>query len=327
MIAGDAPREASESVKTILGKYTSATGEIGANWRGDSHDSIIPQAEQFVGEYEAISSQLTSLGSACDDYIEYKKTKDYKKELEDYLPTCVSEWNDPEVVGDKTNPADIRAKIAECQSTIETLEQSINSSLDAANSVTLEATSVSISAGRFTPLSGQVGLEAGRQFFQAQGNSDNCGITSLMMATNTLLGENRFTANVDEWNNLSCYTEAIGWESGNGQAQDWLNSKGLQDQVEVTGVQNIHSKEELIEHLQNGEVVVASSTGPVFKRTDGSFANLDHYICFYGTDGTNCFANDPAYDDPAMLSGIEYNPDDLDNFFAPQKGSITLRKK
>ena len=327
MIAGDAPREAAEAVESILSNYTSAPSEIGANWEGNSHDSVIPQTEEFLGEYKAISSQLTSLGSACDEFIQYKKTKDYKKELEDYLPTCVSEWNDPTVVGDKTNPESIREKIDACQKELESLEQSINSSLDSANSVKLEASPVSINLSQFSPLTGQAGLEGGRQFFQAQGNTDNCGITSLMMATNTLLGENRFTDNVDEWNSLNGYTEAIGWESGNGQAQDWLNSKGLQDQVEVTGVQNIHSKEELIEHLQNGEVVVASSTGPVFKRNDGSFANLDHYIYFYGTDGTNCYANDPAYNDPAMLSGIEYNPDDLDNFFAPQKGSITLRKK
>ena len=147
MIAGDAPREASESVKSVLGKYTSAIGEIGANWEGDSHDSIIPQTEEFVSEYEPISSQLTSLGSACDDFIKYKKTKDYKKELDDYLPICESEWSDPEVVGEKTNPADIRAKIEECQKEIETLEQSINSSLDSANSVTLTASSTSAGEG------------------------------------------------------------------------------------------------------------------------------------------------------------------------------------
>ena len=75
-------------------------------------------------------------------------------------------------------------------------------------------------------------------------------------------------------------------------------------------------------------MVVASSRGQVFKRTDGSYANLNHYIYFYGTDGTNCYANDPANSNSDLLSGIEYTPDDLDAFFGSGvNGSITMKNK
>ena len=39
----------------------------------------------------------------------------------------------------------------------------------------------------------------GKDYWQHQGNDDNCAITSLLVAVNMLLGENRYTNNVSEW--------------------------------------------------------------------------------------------------------------------------------
>ena len=329
MVSGGTVSGDASSFSDVLNSYKSAVSGIGSSWEGESESNFTSKAEAFCGEFNGITSQMESFSNACGLFEKYLEIKKEKESLERKHGTKSGTAADGSDI-----LWDCRDAINECETKLSSLKSDINSALESASSPKLEASDVSVIASVSGSLANGIlssfsslSLEAGKKFFQGQNHTDNCGITALMMAVNTLLGDNVYTDNIGEWNNLGCYTEAIGWENGNGQAQNWINSKGLQDTIEVTGVQNVSSKEELISHLQNGEVVVASSTGPVFKRTDGSYDNLDHYICFYGTDGVNCYANDSANSNSDLLSGIEYNPGDLDNFFAAKKGSITLKRK
>ena len=148
MIAGDLPRDDASALTGIFGKYSSAVSEIGSNWEGDSQNSIIPQTAQFIEEYsKPICSQLESLGQACDDFIQYKSDKERIDYLNGLLPKYESEWNDPDVVGKKTDPKEVRKEISECEERVERLKVSINSALDSAIAVSLEASAISSDSG------------------------------------------------------------------------------------------------------------------------------------------------------------------------------------
>ena len=168
--------------------------------------------------------------------------------------------------------------------------------------------------------------EEGYKFWQVQGNSVNCGATAFTVAVNTLLGKAEYN-NVDVWNQMGSYSEAIG-EGGSTQAQNWINSQGLQDEIEVIGVDNINTPEKLIEVLENGGIAVVSAGGQVFKHNDGSKASYSgHYIEFYATENGSCYANDSASRNQANQAGVEYTYEDLQQFFANYHNSVAIKAK
>ena len=168
----------------------------------------------------------------------------------------------------------------------------------------------------------------GEKYFQFQRNKYNCGMTAFLMAVNMMIGKNKYTDNVGEWEKVGGNTTTIGWDNDT-IAQNWINNNGLSDQIKVTGIECIHSKEDLYNHLDKGEVVVASSSGQVFKRKDGSLVSADHYICFYKNEDGVCYANDSRWDsdDADNHTAIPYTPEDLDRFYSMgAHGSVTLAK-
>ena len=185
----------------------------------------------------------------------------------------------------------------------------------------------------------------GEEFFQWMTENNSCGLNAFIMGVNTLLGENKYHSNAEEYAKFGYDTTTIGW--GDGKAQQWINNSGLSDKIKVTGEYNVHSKEELYEHLNNGEVVIASSQAytdseRVFKRKNGDYVNAPngHYIMFYKNENGVCYANDGGWRVPGggFLShtsdeeadnrtAIPYTPEDLDRFFANGgTGSLTLGK-
>ena len=68
-----------------LGELLTSCGEqvsgIGT-WEGPSQESISEQVESFVGEYNAITTQMTAFAEACDTYLEYARLYKAMKEKE-----------------------------------------------------------------------------------------------------------------------------------------------------------------------------------------------------------------------------------------------------
>ena len=188
----------------------------------------------------------------------------------------------------------------------------------------------------------------GKDYWQHQGNDDNCAITSLLVAVNMLLGENRYTNNVSEWEKMGSYSEELG-SNGGEQVSQWLEQAGLSDTIEITEAykwvpedevdslpainKRISSRKELMSHLKNGEIVIASADGQVFKLGEDENGNpiydspMSHYVVFYlGKDG-QVHCNNSAGDDPSRYADIVYNDADLDLFFDSVVGTVSLKIK
>ena len=321
MVIGDTVRADLNSVQSSFDKYNSLITDLSSSWSGPSFENLSSCAEDFSSSYfDVIKTEMEALASACDLYVDYSTAKKNLKTAEDGYNSAIAK-NDS-VAASKYND-----DISKYDKEVTNLSNQIVSYLDTASSTKLEHSNFSDIVHNISSLNSYSYLENGKNYWQAQGNSDNCGITALMVAVNTILGDNVYTDNVGEWKNLGSYTETMGWSSGNNMAKRWIDSHGLSNKIEVTGVQNIHNKEELQEHLRNGEVVVASSSGNVFKLADGSTVSRNHYITFYAIDDEgNCYANDSARSDSSNYSGIKYTPDDLDRFYGKGcfNGSVTL---
>ena len=292
------------------------------------NENETPSAEITAGSVEEVD-----INSDTNDSYTKKKDKliqliNDRKKLEEEGKRSSQEYKEKSEEAKKIQEeikGEIQKEIEACEKDIKELENSsknaVMAQIIAANQEKVNELNGLLNA-KFT-----LGFDNGADFHQTQQSGENCGITSLMVAVNMLLGENRFTDNVGEWNSLGSYTEAIGWTGGGDQAQHWIESKGIQDQVEVTSVESVHNTQDLMAHLEAGEVVVASASGAVFKRNDGSKVSLNHYICFYlGTDG-NVYANDSSAG-ADQAGSVYYSAGDLDAFFsAGSNGSITVRAK
>ena len=307
------------NLQSVFDKYNSIINELSSVWSGPSYDNLISCADDFSSSYlSTIKGEMEAFLSACDLYNQYLTAKKNLSNSEDNYKEAVRA-NDSSAINKYNND------ISQYQNEVNDLKSHITSYLETASSTKLDYSNFSDIVHNTYSSSY---LENGKNFWQPQGNGDNCGITALMVAVNTILGENVYTDNVGEWNDLDCATETMGWTSGDNMAKRWIHSHGLDDKIEVTGVENIHSREELQEHLRNGEVVVASSSGKVFKLADGSTVDRNHYITFYAIDEEgNCYANDSARSDSSNYSGIKYTPEDLDRFYGKgcTNGSVTLQ--
>ena len=336
------------SFSSYIGDFTKLLGEYKENvnvssWEGPSYDKFKSQTNDFYVEYSSsIKSQMTSFSNACDTYETYEKKKTIRNNLASQLSLITVE----------TKKANAIRTIDELDRQLDPLATKIRSLLDAAADTSFESSSQSYSVtvpnidsdyvssyedvASSSPIhfsSGLGDMANGEKYFQAQGNGENCGMTAFLVGVNTLLGENKYTDNVGEWANYGSYSEAIGWNSGNGQAQRWLNDHGLSDDIEITGVYNVFSREQLCEHLDNGEVVVSSSGGsiPIFKRNDGSKATYaGHYVMFYKGEDGNVYANDSSVGTSNQGAGVLYTDEDLDAFFSSpttgNHGSLSMKR-
>ncbi len=181
----------------------------------------------------------------------------------------------------------------------------------------------------------------GASYHQPQGNGidyniGNCGTTSMLQAVNMLEGDNKYTDNIKEWEDMGSYSEAIAVDGGK-YIKTWLDNKGLSNDIEVVQAydssnpnskvsQNISGADDLINHLKNGEVCILSASGPVFKQNDGGYKNLNHVVTFYMGDNNKVYCNDPG-SNPSLGAGVEYTKEDIDQFFTHLVGSVSLKKK
>ena len=315
------------SVESGFSSYSSATSGLGSSWQGPSFDSLSGKMDDFIGEFKAaISGEMNAFADACDAYEKYIQALKNQKDAEANVAEAIR-------VKDASAQSEWEGQVTNFKQQKEDAAEQIRAALIAASSTKLDATALSgssVSGSTGAKLGTAAGAANGEKYWQVQQNGENCGMTAFMVAVNTALGENKYTNNAEEWANYGCYSEAIGF-SGCDQAQTWINDHGLSDKIEVTGIQNVNSKEELYEHLNRGEVVVSSSGGAnIFNRNDGSYENYGgHYITFYKTENGNVYANDSSVGDPSLASGVEYTPEDLDNWFAApgNHGSITVARK
>ncbi|MBR2833898.1 MAG: hypothetical protein IKE75_05735 [Bacilli bacterium] len=159
----------------------------------------------------------------------------------------------------------------------------------------------------------------GQDFHQVQGNGANCGATAAIVSVNTLLGENKYTDNVGEWNSA-----AFGGNSTVNLTEKsiaWLKEKGLDDKIECVDGSYINSPEELKNELESGHVVVSSTsgTGNVFQYTDGSpfDHSAGHFISFYKYEDGKYYANDSSLSSGA---GVTYNENQMQTWFDARPG-------
>ena len=317
------------SLKSSLQSYSSEINGLSGIWKGTSHDSIVSQAENFASEYlSTIEGEMTAFATACDLYTQYQTAKTNLEIAKTNYASATTDKDKSSYSNDITYYSDM----------IKDLKDQINSNLQTASSGSLSASSVSIpsfggSSSKSIDAGGgsntkatniSSGAQHGDKYWQVQGNGQNCGMTSFLMAVNTLIGENKYTNNVREWRNVGSYSEDIGC-SGSTRAQRWLKQKGLDKRLNATDVDTVTSKQELIKRLNRGEVVVVSAGGRVFKRNDGSKVyHKGHYICFYKTENGCCYANDPAKNSKLNV-GVKYTSKDLDAFFANYHNSVAVK--
>lgn len=194
---------------------------------------------------------------------------------------------------------------------------------------------------------GSSGISDGEKYAQIQGrhydggteSTDNidkgaqgsaCGATSFTVGVNMLLGEVHKFCGVEVWKEMDSISTTIGWDSGKTKASDWLKSKGLDSQIEVTGINDISSRDQLAKKLSEGNVcVVSSGNASVFKNKDGSKRySGGHYILFYKYENGTFYANDCGSSKAG--GGVEYSESEVDDYFgAPGRsgGSCSIKRK
>lgn len=158
----------------------------------------------------------------------------------------------------------------------------------------------------------------------------SCGATSFTVGVNMLLGQKHKYCGVETWHEMDKVSTTIGWESGKTKASDWLKLKGLDSQIEVTGINDIMNREALRQKLSEGNVCVVSSGGAtVFKNKDGTKRySGGHYILFYKYENGKFYANDCG--SSLAGGGVEYTEADVDAYFnAPGRagGSCSIKRK
>lgn len=167
----------------------------------------------------------------------------------------------------------------------------------------------------------------GAEYHLTQQLSNNCGAAAFTMAVNMILGDPDAYDDKTVFEEMGGDTTTIGWGSDT-KAANWLTSKGL-TQIEVHEVQSINSREDLIEHLKNGEMCIVSTKGQYFVHNDGSLGNHEggHYILFYAYRNGEFYVNDSAVS-AEQGAAVKYTAEQVDNFFASSTrnggGSICL---
>lgn len=176
---------------------------------------------------------------------------------------------------------------------------------------------------------GTSGVASGNEYHQTQGNGDNCGATSFLMAVNMLIGENKYTDNVAEWSGDIFQSDStrIG---GDDKPQRWLEKNKLENTIEVENVSGSMSVDDVKQWLNDGYVVVTSSAGAIFKQNDGTYKSLGpHYILVYRYENGSFYINDPG-SSAEQGAGVKYSEEDLKKFFAARPDNnmgLKLKRK
>ena len=83
-----------DKITTEITNYTSAIGELGGKWEGESYNKLNEQATTFADAFKSdTESKFSSFASCCDEYEKLKKEYDALKKLRDELKTIVDELN------------------------------------------------------------------------------------------------------------------------------------------------------------------------------------------------------------------------------------------
>ena len=132
MVSSDKVTSDASELVSKLSTYSSTVSGLDGVWKGISHDSLTQNAEQFVGEYNAIQGQMSSFAQACSEYVGYESLK--QKILE--AQYAMNQANDE----DKGSYV---SAINQMTSERNRIKNSILQNLNAASSPKLEAASIS----------------------------------------------------------------------------------------------------------------------------------------------------------------------------------------
>ncbi|MBQ9003901.1 MAG: hypothetical protein IJ087_18805 [Eggerthellaceae bacterium] len=155
----------------------------------------------------------------------------------------------------------------------------------------------------------------GEKYHQVQGNNATCGATSFTVGVNILLGEERFTDNVEVWKGAGFQGDSTAALGLRGRA--WLLANGLSDQIGIEELAtDIRTTDALREQLEAGNLVIISSgSGSTWQRADGTTAAKGsfpdgHWIIFYRYEDGYFFANDSSVV-AAQGAGVAYDEDEM----------------
>ena len=190
MISGGTVSSDLNSLQSAFDKYNSTINGLSSIWSGPSYDNLISCAEDFSSSYlSTIKGEMEAFSSACDLYNQYLTDKKN-------LSNSKDNYNEAVRVNDSSAIQKYNNDISLYQSEVNDLKSQITSCLETASSTKLDYSNFSDIVHNTYSSSH---LENGKNFWQPQGNGDNCGITALMVAVNTILGENVYTDNVGEY--------------------------------------------------------------------------------------------------------------------------------
>lgn len=134
MVDSGTVKAAATEINGLLSNYKSTVTGVEGVWKGPSHDSIIPQTDSFASEYQAIEAQLSSFANACDLYKKYETLKTQIADTQAKLNAASDE-----------NKSGYQRDLSLMTKDLETIKNSILSSLSSASSPTLQATPVNSS--------------------------------------------------------------------------------------------------------------------------------------------------------------------------------------
>ena len=172
MVAGSTVTADGEKLTSTLTDYEGKVTSLDSSWKGDSYTSFNSQVTSFVSEYKPIADQLSTFGSACDNYKTYEEKRNLLKQKEAELETELAK---PEDEQDSAYIQSLNDEITQLKGDIETLKTQITSDLTTAGSLKLEATALSDSSA--TGATGASGDTATTTDAAAAGASSEYAVT------------------------------------------------------------------------------------------------------------------------------------------------------
>ena len=141
MVSSGNVRSDLSSINSCLSNYSSTVNNLSSSWKGFSFDSLSSQSEGFVSEYKSVlEGEMNAFASACDLYVEYKKTKNY-------LNNSQRNYDEAVKYNQTADISRFQTEIDKYKSTLENLKGQIESNLERASATVLTATSISGSTG------------------------------------------------------------------------------------------------------------------------------------------------------------------------------------
>lgn len=133
MVSSGQVNSDSSNLSSILTEYDSKISSLSSSWKGSSHDNLQAKATEFSSEFSSsIEDQMSSFATACDLYEEYIIAKDNVEISKNNYDLAVSNE-------DTANASLYSRNISEFTDKMNNLKSQIESNLQSASSVSLDA--------------------------------------------------------------------------------------------------------------------------------------------------------------------------------------------